>query len=316
MPLVKSSPEAPATPAAFAASTADAGVEAAPGRPPELEMASNRLLVHPLSAKLVDILEATPITPNQVSAAGVAMAASAAACLVALRWPWTALGVLGFLTAWHVLDGADGDLARRTGRASPVGELVDGVCDHAAQGLIYVALAVVVQRRIGLAAWPFGLLSAACHFAQANAYESWRKTYRRWGYGAAWMRQTFSPTAVPSAAAEGFGRIAARLYLALSNLFLPNEPAIDAAMTALAADEGAGAARLRYREAYAGLVRRSGALSSNARTLALFVCVFAGRPVWFFGFEIVGLNILLATLILARRSLDRRFVASLATHAA
>ncbi|MEO7026352.1 MAG: hypothetical protein ABI056_02245, partial [Caulobacteraceae bacterium] len=59
-----------------------------------------------------------------------------------------------------------------------------------------------------------------------------------------------------------------------------------------------------------------GGLSSNARTLALFVCVFAGGPAWFFGFEIVGLNTLLATLILARRSLDRRFVASLAAHAA
>jgi phosphatidylglycerophosphate synthase len=31
---------------------------------------------------------------------------------------------------WHVLDGADGDLARMTGRASPQGELFDGICDY------------------------------------------------------------------------------------------------------------------------------------------------------------------------------------------
>src|ERR1700676_2404981 len=111
----------------------------APGRPDEIEEPTNRYLVHPVSRALVNVLIATPATPNQVSVASVFMAGGAALCYAQLAWPWNALAGLAFQFAWHVLDGADGDLARRTGRASTVGELVDGICDHLSQALIYVA---------------------------------------------------------------------------------------------------------------------------------------------------------------------------------
>lgn len=280
----------------------------APGRPAEIELASNRRLIHPLSSRLVDILAPTPVTPNQVSIAGLAAAVAAAACLIALANPWRALAAFACLFAWHVLDGADGALARRTGRSSPVGELIDGVCDHAAQILVYVALAAVLARRIGVAAWPLATLSGACHFVQANAYESWRKSYRHFGYGAAWMDQTFRGVRQPGAGWAG--RVVAGIYLALSGVFLANQAAVGEAVR-----QGGTTARERYREAYAPLVRRAAWLSSNTRTIALCAAVLLGAAIGYFIFEIVILDVALAALVLGRRRVDRRFLASQGSNA-
>ncbi len=285
----------------------------APGRPREIEAWTNLHWVHPASRALVDRLLATPITPNQVSLASVVCAAAASACYLYLAWPWAAFAGVACQFAWHVLDGADGDLARRSGRASPLGELIDGICDHLSQVLIYVALVYVLQRQgwAGWAAWTIASIAGASHFIQANAYETSRKTYRRWVYGAEWMRQT---------SASGSGqktpqRFLASLYMAVSKLASPGETRIELAMgPALAADPATAArARNLYRELYAPLVKSGGLLDSNTRTMAVFAGVLAGSPVWFFLFEITVQNIAMVWLGLERRRCDERLIASLGT---
>jgi len=287
----------------------DGAAEAATqGRPSEIEATTNRLLVHPVSRALVDLLVLTPITPNQVSVASVFAAAAGAACYVALAWPWNALAGLACQFGWHVLDGADGDLARRTGRASPIGELVDGVCDHASQGLLYVAFAIVLQRSLGGWAWALGWAAALSHFVQANAYETGRKTYRRWVYDAVWMRQSHG--ASEGALQRGLGA----LYLTFSNLANPGEAAIEALLAPRLAGGGAGAERTRavYRRLYAPLVSASGLFGSNSRTIAAFLSILAGSPLWFFVYEITVLNLLLAVVTVARLRCDAQLAAALA----
>jgi len=279
----------------------------APGRPPEIEDPTNRYFVHPTSRALVDRLVGTRITPNQVSMSSVFVALGAGICILELRWPWTALGALPLLILGHVLDGADGDLARRTGRASPNGELIDGICDHASQLLIYFSLAFLLQRSIGV--WPAWILAwsaGAAHFVQANAYETGRKTYRRWVYGAPWMRQT-------GPGEGGVGRALAGVYLALSNLLGPGEIQVESAMDARLAEGEASAvnARRLYSEVFAPLVKRSAILGANTRTMAIFACLLIARPAWYFLFELTILNVALIALVRRRASLNRSFVARL-----
>lgn len=281
---------------------------AAPGRPREIEAPSNRYLVHPASRRLTDLLERTAVTPNQVSIASVFVSGAAAACYVALAWPWGAFAGLAFQFAWHVLDGADGELARRTGRASPAGELMDGVCDHLSQALIYVAFAFAAQRAFGGWVWGVAVAAGASHFVQANAYETGRKAYRRFVYGAPWMRQT-------GAGAAGPGKALSDLYLAVSDLSSPGERRMEQAMEgAIAAGHGDEVRRL-YRERFAPLVKASGLMDSNTRTVAAFLAVLAAQPLWWFVFELTALNAALVGLAAARwranRDLSRR-LASLA----
>ena len=282
----------------------------APGRPREIEAWTNVHLVHPVSRAVVDVLLNTPVTPNQVSLASVGFAAGAAGCYLGLAWPWAAFAGLACQFAWHVLDGADGDLARRSGRASPLGELIDGICDHLSQVLIYVALVYVLQRDgwTSWASWWIASIAGASHFIQANAYETGRKTYRRWVYGAEWMRQT----STGAAGQRGPQRALASLYMAISNLASPGEARIDTAMAALGGDAAStGRVRGLYRDLYAPLVKASGLLDSNTRTIAVFASMLAGSPLWFFLFEIVVLNVALAWLGRERRRREDQLLASL-----
>jgi phosphatidylglycerophosphate synthase len=278
---------------------------AIPGRPREIEAVTNSYLIHPAARRLVDWLQRTPVTPNQLSVASVAASAAAAICYVGMAWPWGAFAGLAFQFVWHVLDGADGDLARRTGRASPRGELVDGVCDHVSQALIYIAFAVALQSRLGPWAWAAAAAAAASHFVQANVYETGRKSYRRFVYGAPWMRQT-------GAGVGGPGAWLAGLYLAVSNLTGPGEAQAEQAMDAALAAGKTQSARALYRQRFAPLVKASGVLDSNTRTLAAFMAILAGRPLWFFAFEFTALNLALAVLAAARLRANHDLAVALA----
>ena len=279
---------------------------AAPGRPREIEAPSNLYLIHPASRRLTDLLEQTAVTPNQVSIASVFASGAAAASYVAIPWPWGAFVGLAFQFVWHVLDGADGELARRTGRASPKGELVDGVCDHLSQALIYLAFAFAAQRTFGAWAWAVAIAAGAAHFVQANAYETGRKAYRRFVYGAPWMRQTGAGEAGP-------GKALSELYLAVSDLSSPCERRTERAMEAAIAAGHAAEARGLYRKRFAPLIKASGIMDSNTRTVAAFLAVLATQPLWLFVFELTALNVALVGLAVARGRANSDLARRLAT---
>jgi hypothetical protein len=95
-------------------------------RPRELEDPLNLFVYHPLAARLAVLLVPTGISPNAVSLLSLVCLCLATWAFIAVAWPLNALAGLVFMLLWHVVDGADGDLARLTGRASATGELVDG----------------------------------------------------------------------------------------------------------------------------------------------------------------------------------------------
>jgi phosphatidylglycerophosphate synthase len=278
-----------------------------PGRPEEIEGVTNRWLIHPVSRALVGLLVATPITPNMVSMASVFAAAGAAAAFVLAPWPWAAPAGLACQFAWHVLDGADGDLARRTGRASAIGELVDGICDHASWGLIYAALGWKLSLAMGPWAWALMTAAGVSHFVQANAYETARKTYRRWVYGAAWMAQDASWAKGP------IRRLLGGLYLAVSGVTSAGEDKVEAAMAPrLANQHQADAGRSLYRKRLIPLVKAAGWMSANARSIAAALAILAGSPLWFFLYEITVLNVLLAAIAIWRVRRNAAVAAELA----
>lgn len=119
------------------------------GKPRELQGPLNHYLFHPLARRLAVLLVPTAVTPNMVSLVGAVMVMGAGV-LYALVGGVAGVA-LGFALhlAWHVVDGADGDLARLSGRASPVGEIVDGVCDYAGHVVVYLLLAWTLSAAIG-----------------------------------------------------------------------------------------------------------------------------------------------------------------------
>ena len=251
-------------------------------------------------------LARTNVTPNQISISSVFAAAAAAVSFVELPPIWAPIAGLCALFVWHVLDGADGDLARRTGRASASGELIDGVCDHTSQALVYVSLAIVLQRSLGFWAWPLAVAAALSHAVQSNAYETGRKTYRHWVYQADWMRQR------PDVSRSLAG-LANRGYLAAAAIFSPNEEALETAMhrEISRGREFAAKARNLYGRHQVELVKRSGLLGSTGRSLAVAASFLAGTPLWFFLYEIAILNVALVAFVMWRARVNIRVIREL-----
>jgi phosphatidylglycerophosphate synthase len=298
---------------------ASASAGRAASRPPprrrELEDALNLHLFHPLAHRLALLLRPTGISPNAVSVVSGLFVMAAAWAYTGLGWPVSAL--LGFTLhmLWHVVDGADGDLARLTGRSSPAGELVDGVADYAGHIVLYVALAAFLDDWIGGWAWLLASLSGASRIAQSNHAETQRRVYLWRIYGVPWLKQA---QASGDALFRRKGPVAtifvgfARGYIKLAGATSPHAAEIDAAFAGAAGDpaEEARLKRLYRRSARTSLVYQH-LLGANPRTLLLGASMALGSPLWFFATECVVLNLLLFLSLRHQAGRDRKLAARL-----
>jgi phosphatidylglycerophosphate synthase len=265
-------------------------------RASEIEAASNLYIIHPLSAWIVPYCARAGITPNQVSLAGMGCGIAAGAAYH--FYPHTACVFLGFalMIAWHVLDGADGQLARLTSTFSELGKIIDGICDYVTYTAVYVGLALTLAAVHGGWVWWLVVLSGLCHAAQSAAYELQRQYFNVYGLGRTSSALPDLNAPAPSGAAGVLHNIYTRAQLLIGR---------DAAAfhATLQSDE---ATRARYRKTFAPVIRRWSLLSANTRTIAIFLCALAGAPLLYFLFEIFILSAALWALLADQR---RRYAA-------
>lgn len=270
------------------------------GKPRELQGPLNHYLFHPLARRLAVLLVPTAVTPNMVSLVGAVMVMGAGV-LYALVGGVAGVA-LGFALhlAWHVVDGADGDLARLSGRASPVGEIVDGVCDYAGHVVVYLLLAWTLSAAIGWWAWAAAVAAGASRIVQSVFAESQRRTYQWWAYGKPWLQVARQGGAAPDVGV-------ANLYLAIWRRLTAETQKVNAIVASAEADAGE---RARIAEIAREVGRRTlptlGWLGANPRTVALGLSMAAGSPLPFFLLEIGPLNALLLVAIVQQRRAGRR----------
>lgn len=287
-----------------------------PGKPPELQSFLNRNLFHPLARRLAVALSWTPVTPNMVSVFGAILVLSAGACYAGMSWPEGVIIGFALHMLWHVVDGADGDLARLTGRASPVGEMVDGACDYLSHAFLYLILATILDDHIGLWAYPLGLIAGFSRVAQANHAESQRRIYLWRAYGVPWLQQATSSgddIFQRKGGIAGFFQGAGRAYVALANKLSPASPVIDRAAERAAHDPEAQRRLARLcRCAFRRPLFLQMVLGANPRTVLLGLSMALGSPLLFFLTEVTLLNLLLLASIREQRKCNERLAARLA----
>lgn len=290
----------------------------APGIPPrsrprELEDPLNFYVYHPLAARLARLLVPTGISPNLVSVGSLLALLAATWAFIGLAWPGNALIGLAFMALWHVVDGADGDLARMTGRASATGELVDGVCDYAGNVVMYFAFAFLLDDTLGGWAWALACSAGASHIVQTNHAETQRRLYLWRAYGVPWLR---------TAAASGdavfrkeswftrwFGFWGAG-YVWLSNRMSPAANPIDAALVKASPQEGERI-RAMVRGSAGTSILLQKALGGNPKTLIIATAIALGSPVYYFLTTIIALNLVLLVSIFHHKRVERRLAAAL-----
>jgi phosphatidylglycerophosphate synthase len=288
-------------------------------RTSEIEEFTNLYLVHPFANRLTPVFAKLGISPNAVSLSGMALGLLAGFAYYHYRDLGYVIAGFILMIAWHVMDGADGQLARLTHAQSELGKILDGTCDYVTFLAVYSALAVALSREAGDWVWPWTLAIGAglCHAAQAMAYEAQRQEYNFWG----WDRKSaelLAPEALPPD--DPNGSPASRVLHLIYRTYVRSQFQIAGGVVgfhkALAAALEAEPARVaivreRYRAQFAPSVLRWSVMSANYRTLAIFVAALIGRPEYFFWFEIVALNLILIVLIYGQHARCMRFLKSL-----
>lgn len=269
----------------------------------EIEELTNLYLVHPVSKAFVRVFARVGVHPNAVSVLGMIFGALAALAYFNYReWEYAVAGFL-CMFLWHVMDGADGQLARLTGKTSEIGKVLDGLCDHLSFSLVYVAIATALTIDRGAWVWIPAFAAGFSHIAQSSAYEFQRQNYDYWVHGKESARVLGSAEIREALRSrKGISAIFARvqlLYVSIQEKVAAYDSDLMARLEELRRKEGPRFARIRdlYRSVNMPTVRRWSILSSNYRTLAIFVSVVSGFPLLYFLFEIVVLNIALMLLL-------------------
>ena len=270
----------------------------------EIEDVTNLLLIHPVANRLTVLLARLHVRPNAVSVAGMLCGIAAGVAYFHSRNSTFAIAGFALMIAWHVMDGADGQLARLTRRQSESGKVLDGICDYVTFIAVYIGLALQLSGQHRGWTWAVVIAAGACHAVQSAAYEVQRQDYEHFGWDRAATRQAPSRSG-----SRAFG-LMYRLYAGVQSRFgtrfhrkleevLSERP------------ERAGVIRGRYRQTFAQPVRRWAILSANYRTVGIFLCALLKVPVLYFCFEITGFSLILAVLMHRQRVRQARFLATL-----
>ena len=276
---------------------------AATRRTTEIEEITNLYLIHPLASRLVPIFAQLHITPNAVSILGMLFGILSAFAYYRYWEPRFAIAGFFLMIAWHVMDGADGQLARYTQSYSYFGKVLDGIADNVTFAAVYAALAVTASRRDGNWVYALVAISAVFHAVQSASYETQRQEYEYLG----WDKKPQEPPPRTSNAGDrggpgGIRRLLDFLHRLFFGLSFPtartNRKFRETMAEALQTDPGkAVTVRRLYRETLAPQIRSWSVLSANYRTLGIFICALFKAPEYYFGFEILGFSIVLAVLI-------------------
>jgi phosphatidylglycerophosphate synthase len=282
-----------------------------PRRARELQDPLNHYLYHPLAWQLAVRLARTPLTPNMVSVIGAGFVIAAGIAYAQPWWPVSALLGLVLHMTWHVVDGADGDLARISGRSSPTGEMVDGLCDYISHIVLYFVLGYLLSLQIGGWSWVIMTVAGLSHIVQSNHVEVQRRQYQWWVYGTPWLRNTHS--ADSATANSGFGALVS-FYLSLASGMTPHALKIDAAVAAANDRDPAALDRIRaaVRAEAPPLLFLCQLLGPNPRAIVLGLSMLAGSPIWYFFYQAVVLNILLAVSVVRHNRAAERIAARIA----
>ncbi len=269
----------------------------------EIEEPTNLYFVHPLAARLTPVLACLRVRPNAVSVAGMISGILAGCAYHFYQDPRFAIAGFLFMIGWHILDGADGQLARYTGTQSEFGKIVDGIADNVTFAAVYLGLGLALMQTHGTWVWAVIIVASISHSLQAASYEAQRQEYDFWGWNkqpaelksAAILREEFRPQSLAQRIVYALGRSYAQMQHLAARIDPQQRHKI--ALALKENPERTPAIRQRYRQTFAGLVRFWSIMSSNYRSLLIFACAIFEVPLAYFVIEAVGFSVLTIVMI-------------------
>lgn len=269
----------------------------------EIEELADIYFFRPAGALIARVALSIGITPTGLTIGGTLLGIAGGALLYNERF-----GVIAFafLILHSVVDSADGQLARMTGRVTEFGRVLDGLSGYATHVAIYFAIAAGLVHRGGSPGTFLWMLIAG----MATAIHAGMYDYHRNAYTAV-VADGPIPEDVTIRIPGAIGWLF-RTYLLIQRLLVGSHTKVEAKLAARAvATPVSDELRQRYREVFYPLVRGWNFLGDNTRFFVIGFLVCLHRIDLFFAFVLGPMNLAFVILWVWQRNADRRFLASL-----
>jgi phosphatidylglycerophosphate synthase len=290
-------------------------------KPREIEGVLDTYLIRPLGFVFVQLFRNTRVTPNMLSVASAVVGVGIG--LAFFLWPadprgaWLACALMLLHSG---LDAADGQLARVTGKGSPMGRFVDGLCDNVVFVAIYASLVLSYRGPHPYLVLLIAAAAGASHSTHCALVEFERMLFLNFVLG---THDTVAeqPEAINQKLASPLPwhrRVLLRLALNYSvqqRTFLRSSDQLERQWAEVM--ERRPDLRswfgLRYRKAVTGMLRIWPILGPNSHKVALIVVGFSAAY-WpsrlgmlpYLLYDLVALNLVMAVLIVIQAGIDRR----------
>ncbi len=287
-------------------------------RSSDIEDPSKKYIISPLITWVVPYLVALRLSPNVVSILGM-LCGVVAACFLYLHTVslYYSLAALLMLLIWHVMDGADGRVARITGKQSDLGKIIDGVCDYIVFASLYISLTLVLSVTYGPSIWYLAVVAGVAHSLQASAYELQRQEFEFWGAGKASAElPSLSDADERLARLSGFAKLAARVdifYTRMQYWVTGLEQNIRPVLYQYLEEnpEKTDEFRVAYRSECAPQVLKWAVMCPHYRSLLIVFSCLIGRPELYFITEAVILPMVQIVLVKRQQNFNRALIKKL-----
>jgi hypothetical protein len=266
----------------------------------EIEELSDVYFFRPLGLLVARAGQAMGATPIGLTVMGATIGVVGGALFYyeGLAFPAFALLILH-----SIVDSADGQLARLSGRVTELGRALDGLSGYATHVAIYLAIGFGLVHRGGnnwvLASMVLAGMSAAIH---AGMYDYHRHVYIA----------VVTDARVPDhAAPNGASAISwlFRIYLTVQRWMVGQHAEVEQTLAARSiAGKIPDEDRARYRKDFYAVVRGWNFLGDNTRFYATGIFALLHRLDLFFPFVLLVMNLALVILWLWQRRADEKFL--------
>lgn len=244
------------------------------------------------------------VSPNTVTIFAIILGIAAGVCFYPANLTINIVGML--LLVWaNSYDSADGQLARMTGKSSPLGRILDGACGDIWFITIYAAICLRLMPYWGVWIWLLAAITGYFHSKQAAMADYYRNVHLLFLKGKSGSELSDSETLKTEDRKLTWSK---HFIFKLFNVFYINytvgqedwAPNFRRMMKTIEEKYNGEAPewfRTAFRAKSLPLMKYTNMLSFNTRVIALFISLFVNQPWLYFIFELTVLNGMLAYMV-------------------
>jgi len=245
------------------------------------------------------------IAPNTITIAAIFIGIGAGICFY---FPDLKINIAGMLLlVWaNSYDSADGQLARMTGKTSPIGRMLDGLCGIIWFLVIYAAICVRLTPSWGVWIWVLGAITGYFHGKQTTMADYYRNIHLFFLKGKSGSELSESPIIkdnfVKMSWKHNFtDKLFHGFYLNYTKDQESMTPNFQQMMQLIRekypVENIPEWFRMVFREKSLPLMKYTNMLTFNTRTITLFIMIAINLPWLYFIFELTAFNIMLVYMV-------------------